>query len=321
MGPWALGLRPLRRRADRGTGPGREGSSAAPRRSNHLARSTLKTAGATRIWVATPSRNVLLLRVAGLELALGGPRLDDLAARWLAKRIERDEWTEGAAAPASLPRPAPAALSPSSPPRRVPLGIDQAPSSFRARATARPAAATPRRAARHVAGTGEVPRFGQSHSDQRGTSKLRAFRGRPDLFKYADFGYGHNGRLRRGQGPTRRPDRRGGLSLSTQSTTALSMSKVSSVAGPPPQWPIPAPERAGPGGDGGRPAVRLRHPLVVLDRVQGGEPGVADAVVEEKLPALLEKVSRLVQLQVAVELHLRVGGGPLGTRRRSSRSR
>jgi len=49
-------------------------------------------------------------------------------------------------------------------------------------------------------------------------------------------------------------------------------------------------EQAAPAGDDGGPSVRPGHPLVVVDRVEGREPRVADAVEEEEEWAPLESL-------------------------------
>ncbi len=73
-------------------------------------------------------------------------------------------------------------------------------------------------------------------------------------------------------------------------------------------------EQAAPAADDGRTAVRASHPLVVVDRVEGREPGVADAVVEDELPAAARERVEVGPARGGGERHLRVGGrlrGPL----------
>jgi hypothetical protein len=67
--------------------------------------------------------------------------------------------------------------------------------------------------------------------------------------------------------------------------TALSMSKLSSVAGPPAQWPFQHEIQAAPARHLIEPAIVSGHFPVVAKRVERREPGIAAAMGEEQLAA------------------------------------
>ena len=71
-------------------------------------------------------------------------------------------------------------------------------------------------------------------------------------------------------------------------------------------------EEPTPAGDHGRTTVRPGHPLVVVDRVEGREPRVADAVEEEELPAAAREGVEVRPARGRRQLHLRLGGRVLG---------
>ncbi len=72
-------------------------------------------------------------------------------------------------------------------------------------------------------------------------------------------------------------------------------------------------EEPAPAADRGRPAVRPGHALVVVDGVEGREPGVADAVVEEELAAAAREGVEVRPARGRRQLHLRLGGRVLGS--------
>ena len=63
-----------------------------------------------------------------------------------------------------------------------------------------------------------------------------------------------------------------------------------------------------------RPAVGLRHPLVVADRVLGGEPRIADAVIEDQLAAVRRERAEIRPVRGVADLRRDVGAGRGGLR-------